>query len=67
MGKPSWGTDERTHEKIPHCTGTFDDLPSTNEWTSGKAEKNASEYAQGLLLEIYNRLGQISATSSKGV
>ena len=67
MGKPSWGTDERTHEKISHCTGTFDDLLSTNEWTSGKAEQNASEYAQGIVLEIHNRLGQISATSSKGV
>ena len=62
-----WGPDKRSHEEIPHCTGTLDDIPSTNEWTRGEAEQNASEYAQGILLEVHDRLGQISAASGRGV
>ena len=61
MEKPLWGPDERTQEKITRCRNTFDDLSSTNEWSSGEAEQNASEYAQGILLGVYDRLGQISA------
>ena len=46
------GPDKRTNERIPHCTGSFNDLPSTSEWISGETEQNTSEYAPGVLLEI---------------
>ena len=62
-----WGPDKRSHEEIPHCTSTLDDIPSTNEWTRGEAEQNASEYAQGILLEVHDRLGQIPAASGRGI
>ena len=39
----------------------------TNEWTSVEAEQNTSEHVQGTLLELYDRLGQISAASGRGV
>ena len=46
------GPDKRTHEKIPFCTGTFDDLPSTNEWTRGLAEQNDSKHL-GSKIRVY--------------
>ena len=36
-------------KKIPHCTGSFNDLPTTNEWISEETEQNTSEYAAGVL------------------
>ena len=42
-------------------------LPSSKEQISGEAEQNSGEHAQGILLVIYDRLGQISATSGWGV
>ena len=34
---------------------------------SGEAEENSGEHAQGIFLEIHDRLGQISPTSGRGV
>ena len=65
MGRYSWGPDKRTNEKIPHCTGSFNDLASTNECISGETEQNTSEFAQGVLLEIYDRLGKKSAAGGR--
>ena len=61
------GPDKRINEKIPQFAGSFNDLPSTNERTNGETEQNTSEYAPGVLLEIYDLLGQISAAAGRGV
>ena len=34
---------------------------------NGEAEQNASEYTQGILLEVHDRQGQISAASGRAV
>ena len=69
MGRHSWAPDKRTNEKIPHCTGSFNDLPSTKEWSNeqNRTEQNTSEHAEDVLLEIYERLGKISAAGGRGV
>ena len=61
------GPDKRTDEEIAYCPSTFNKLPSSNERISGEAEQSSGEHAQGILLEIHDRLGQISATSGRGV
>ena len=48
------GTDKKTDERVPHCTGPFNDLPSINKWISGETEQNTSEHTPGVLLEIYD-------------
>ena len=35
--------------------------------SNGKAKQNASEYAQGILLEVYDGLGQMFAASGASV
>ena len=60
-GGPEKGTDE----EIAYCSSALDDLPSSNERISRKAEQNSGEQAQGILLEIDDRLGQISATKGR--
>ena len=67
MRKPSWGSDKRTDEKIAYCPSIFNNQPSSNEQMSGEAEQNSGEPAQGILLVIHGRLGQISVTSGRGV
>ena len=59
--------DKRANEKIPRCTSSLNDLSSTNECISGETEQNTREYAQGVLLEVYDQLGQISAAGDGGV
>ena len=39
------GSDKRTNEKIPHCTGSFNDLPFINELINGETEQLKCEYA----------------------
>ena len=51
------GPDKRTDEEIPQCSSAFNNLPSSNERISGEAEQNTGEHAQGILLEIHDRLG----------
>ena len=61
------GPDKRTHEEIPYCSSAVNNLPSSNKRISGKAQQNSGEHAQSKLLEIHDRLGQISATSGRSV
>ena len=61
------GPDKRTDEEIAFCSSTFNKLPSSNERISVEAVQNSGEEAQGILLEIHDRLGQISAISGRGV
>ena len=60
-GGPYKGTDE----EIAYCSSAFDNLPSSNERIKGEKEQNSGQHAQGILLEIHDRLGQISATSGR--
>ena len=57
----------KTDEEIAYCPSTFNNLPSSNERINGEAEQNSGEHAQGILLEIHERLGQISATNGRDV
>ena len=53
----------RSHNAQAHST-TYH---STDEWTSREAKQDASKYAQGVLLEFYDGLGQIIAASGGSV
>ena len=53
------GPDKRTDEEIAFCSSTFNNLPSSNERISVEAVQNSGEEAQGILLEIHDRLGQV--------
>ena len=62
-----WGSDERPDEKISHCPSKFDNLPSTDELTSGKAKQNISKHAQSILLELYDGLGHVLAVGGGSI
>ena len=53
----------RLHIAQAHSTTSH----SSNKRISGEAEQNSCKYAQGILLEIRDRLEQISATNGRGV
>ena len=55
-------TYERAHETFTGGSGSFHDIPSPDEWLSGKAEPNGSVDAEGILFQVHDRLGQISST-----
>ena len=58
----SWKTYERAHEKFTGGSSSLHDIPSPDEWLSGKAKSNVSVDAEGLLFQVHDRLGQISST-----
>ena len=53
---------ERANETLTSCSSSLHDIPSPDEWRSGKAESNVSVDAEGILFQVYDRLGQISST-----
>ena len=59
------GTYERAHETFTGSSSSFHDIPSPEEWLSGKAKSNVSVDAEGLLFQVYDRLGQISSTGDR--
>ena len=65
MVRPSWGPDKRTDEEIPYCSRAFNRLPSSYSRISGEAEQNSGEHDKGILLEIHDRLGQISPKTGR--
>ena len=54
-------TYERAHETFTGSSGSFHDIPSPDEWLSGKAESKVSVDAEGILFQVDDRLGQISS------
>ena len=57
------GTHERAYETLAGCSSSLHDIPSPDEWLSGKAESNVSIDAEGILFQVHDRLGQIPSTS----
>ena len=57
-------TYERGHEAfaVAGGSGSLHDIPSPDEWLSGKAKQNVSVDAEGILFHVHDRLGQISST-----
>ena len=52
-------TYERAYETLTSCSISFHDIPSPDEWLSGKADSHVSVDAEGILFQVHNRLGQI--------
>ena len=55
-------TYKRAHETFTGGSGSFHDLPSPDEWHSGKAESNVSVDAESILFQVNDRFGQTSST-----
>ena len=56
-------TKELMRRSLAGCSSSLHDIPSTDEWLSGKAESNVSIDAEGILFRKHDRLGQIPSTS----
>ena len=55
-------TNKRAYETLTGCSSSIHDIPSPDEWLSGKAELNVSVDADGILFQVHDRLGQIPST-----
>ena len=55
-------TYERAHETFTGGSSSLHDMPSPDEWLSGKARSNVSVDAEGTLFQVHEGLGQISST-----
>ena len=61
------GTYNRAYETTAGCSSSLHDIPSPDEWLSGKAESIVSIDAEGILFQVHDRLGHIPSTSDGGL
>ena len=57
-------TDERAHETLTGGSSSLHNIPSPDEWLSGKAKSGVSVDADGILFHVHDRLGQIPSKGS---
>ena len=55
-------THERANETLTGCSSSLHDIPSPDEWLSGKAESNLCVDAEGILFQVHDLFGQIPST-----
>ena len=52
-----WGLDKRIDEEIAHCSGSLDNLPSTDQRVGRETEQDTGQHVKGVLLKIHDGLG----------
>ena len=54
-------TYQRANETLSGGPSLFHDIPSPDEWLGGEEKLEAGVYAEGILFQVHDRLGQVTS------